>query len=156
MYNYFEDEGYDSPYFYFYTKHNLTYYVSFIKMDVGDYPLNNVYSLDFGEINNNKGKNDTLISPIILEIIIKFIQKDESIVVHYLCENGDERQLYRKKLFTKWFSICDMNNWVKYDYDFENVNYNVSFLYNSDIYNTELMESEILLTLDVYERAKNN
>ena len=49
-----------------------------------------------------------------------------------------------------------MDQWVKYDYDFDSADYNISFIYCSDIYETAIMETEILLTLDVYERAKND
>lgn len=155
MYNYNEKQGSSDPFFYFYTKNNLTYYVAFRNISQDNYPLNNLYSIDFGEIDNNKGKNDLDISSTILEIIIKFLNKDTSYIIHFLCDNTDERQLYRKRLFSRWFSISNMQNWTKYDYDFENADYNVSFLYNSEIYDTELIESEILLTLDVFERAKN-
>lgn len=155
MYNFTEEQGSKDPFFYFYTKNKLTYYVAFRDISQDNHPLNNLYSLDFGEINSSKGKNDLDISSTILEIIIKFLAKDESIVVHYLCDNTDDRQLFRKRLFSRWFSICDMQNWTKYDYDFDEANYNISFLYNSDIYDTKLMESELLLTLDSLERAKN-
>ena len=156
MYDYIEKQGSKDPFFYFYTKNDLTYYVSFKNISQDNHPLNNLYSLDFGEIDNKKGKNDHGISSTILQIIIKFLSKDESFVIHFLCDNTDERQLYRKRLFSRWFSISNMVNWTKYDYDFENADYNVSFLYNSTVYDTELMETEILLTLDVLERAKND
>jgi hypothetical protein len=143
-------------FFYFYTDNNLTYYVAFRNISQDNYPFNNLYSLDFGEVDNKKGNNDSYISLTILEIIVKFLRRDESCVIHYLCDNTDERHLCRKKLFNRWFSISNNKNWTKYDYDFENINYNVSFLYNSDIYDTELIQSEILLTLDVFERAKDN
>lgn len=155
MYNYFKEQGADGPYFYFYTELNLTYYVAFRNMSQDNFPLNNLYSLDFGEIDGLKGKNDSKISSTILNIIIEFLESDHSLVVHFLCDNNDSRQLNRKRLFSRWFSICEMHNWMKYDYDFDSVDYNVSFLYCSDVYDTNLMETEILLTLDVYERAKN-
>ncbi|PIB33863.1 hypothetical protein BFP78_06350 [Gaetbulibacter sp. 5U11] len=156
MYEYFLEQGADGPYFYFYTENNLTYYVAFRNMSQDSHPLNNLYSLDFGEIDEHKGKNDSKISSTILQIITDFLNEDLSYVIHFLCDSADSRQLNRKRLFNRWFSICDMNSWIKYDYDFDNVDYNVSFLYNTDFYETEIIESEILLTLDVYERAKDS
>ncbi|MGM0635986.1 MAG: DUF6169 family protein [Bacteroidota bacterium] len=154
MYEYNIEQGANGPYFYFTTDFGLTYYVAFREMPQESYPLDNVYSLDFGEVDRKKGKKDSKISSTILEIIIMFLEKDSSLVLHFLCENDDKRQLYRKRLFSRWFSICNLENWIKYDYDFENADYNISFIYNSLKYETDLMESEILLTLDVYERAK--
>lgn len=155
MYDYILQEGADGPFFYFTTEFNLTYYVAFRKMPQESYPLDNLYSLDFGEVDNKKGKNDSKISSTILEIIIKFLEQDATLVLHFLCDSEDKRQLNRKRLFSRWFSICNLENWIKYDYDFENSDYNISFIYSSLKYETDLMESEILLTLDVYERAKN-
>ncbi|MDY0781107.1 DUF6169 family protein [Tenacibaculum sp. IB213877] len=155
MYKYTKEQGAEGPYFYFYTENNLTYYVAFRNMSQDSYPLNNLYSLDFGEIDNRKGKNDIKISSTILHIIIQFINFDQSIVLHFLCDSTDKRHLNRKRLFSRWFSISHKSNWIKYDYDFDNADYNISFLYCSDIYETQKIESEILLTLDVYERAKD-
>lgn len=155
MYKYYKEQGADGPYFYFYTELNLIYYVAFRNMSQETFPLNNVYSLDFGEIDGKKGKKDTKISSTILSIIIEFLETDQSLVIHFLCDSADSRQLNRKRLFSRWFSICGMEQWVKYDYDFDSADYNISFMYCSDIYETTLMETEILLTLDVYERAKN-
>ena len=155
MYEYFIEEGADGPLFYFSTGYDLTYYVAFRNMSQDNYPLNNLYSLDFGEIDGKKGKNDSKISSTILEIIIKFLNNNPSLILHFLCESSDRRQLHRKRLFTRWFSICAMDNWVKYDYDFENADYNISFIYRSDFYETDKIEAEILLTLDAYERVKN-
>jgi len=155
MYDYLLEQGADGPYFYFKTEIGLTYYVAFREIFQNNYPLKNLYSLDFGEIDSKKGKNDSRISATILEIIIKFIIKDSSAVVHFLCDTDDERQLNRKRLFSRWFSICNMKNWVKYDYDFENADYNISFIFNSEIYEINVMEQEVLSTLEDYEKAKD-
>lgn len=156
MYKYFFEQGTNGPYFYFTTESALTYYVAFRNISQDGYPLNNLYSLDFGEIDGKKSKNDYKISSTILEIIIQFLKNDSTLVLHFLCDSEDKRQLNRKRLFSRWFSICNLKNWIKYDYDFDNADYNISFIYNSEKYETELMEIEILLTLDIYERAKNN
>lgn len=155
MYKYSEKQGSKDPFFYFLTKNRLTYYVAFRNISQDNYPLNNLYSLDFGEIDNKKSENDLTISSTILEIIIQFLNKDNTCIIHYLCDNTDKKQLYRKKIFSRWFAISNMPNWTKYDFDFDNAEYNLSFLYNSEIYSTQLIEAEILLTLDVLERAKN-
>lgn len=154
MYKYSREEGSNDPYFYFKTNNNLTYYVAFRNISNNSYPLNNLYSLDFGEVDNKKAKGDLEVSSTILEIIVNFLQKDDTIVLHYLCDITDSKQLNRKRLFSRWFNITKMGNWSKYDYDFESINYNISFIYNSDVYEKTKIQEEILLTLDVYERAK--
>lgn len=156
MYKYFLEQGTDKdPLFYFYTDFGLAYYVAFRNMSENVYPLHNLYSLDFGEINKRKSKNDSKISSTILAIIRNFIETDNSRVIHFLCDNEDQRQLHRKRLFSRWFSISAMNDWVKYDYDFKNVDYNISFIYSANIYNTKVMENQILSTLEIYENAKD-
>jgi len=56
MYKYYKEQGAEGPYFYFYTELNLTYYVAFRNMSQENFPLNNLYSLDFGEVNKKKEK----------------------------------------------------------------------------------------------------
>lgn len=156
MYEYIKKEGADGPFFTFVTKHNLTYYVSFRKMEQENYPLDNLYSLDFYEIDNSKGSSDPNISSTIFDIINSQIANDDLLIIHYLCDPADKRHLCRKRLFSNWFSTFELKNWIKYDYDFDKADYNISFLYNSNVYDTELVEEEILLTLDTYERAKES
>ena len=55
MYDYRKEEGSD-PLFIFETHLGLTYYVAFRKMGTGKFPLDNLYSLDFDEIDKKKGK----------------------------------------------------------------------------------------------------
>lgn len=155
MYNYTKeyDEGED-PHFYFSTNNNLTYYVTFRDISQKDSPLNKLYSLDFGELNNSKSKNDPEISLTILHIISEFLNKDNYRVLNFQCDTEDSKQVYRKKLFTKWYKEYNNDDWIKYDYDFTNTQYLLSFIYCSKVYDTELIESEILLTLDALERPK--
>lgn len=155
MYKYSKKQGSNDPFFYFETENNLTYYVAFRNISQELYPLNNLYSLDFGEIDNKRFKGDSQISNTILEIILKFISNDNSRVIHYLCDNTDSKNLNRKRLFSRWFALNETENWMKYDYDFDSIEYNISFIYNSEIYDTDKMQEEILLTLDIYERAKD-
>ena len=107
MYEYFKKEGSD-PLFIFETKGGLTYYVTFRKMGTESYPLDNLYSLDFFEIENKKGKNDTNISSTILNIITDFISDNNHIVLHYICESIDLKHTFRRRLFSRWFSFTNL------------------------------------------------
>ena len=81
MYDYRKEEGSD-PLFIFETHLGLTYYVAFRKMGTGKFPLDNLYSLDFDEIDKKKGKNDEEISSTLLHIITTFLDENNHIIVH--------------------------------------------------------------------------
>lgn len=157
MYKYEKEESANSTLFTFDTIHGYTFYVSFRNMSVETAPLNNLYSLDFGEINKNKSPNDCNISITILNIIIEYTTENVDYVIHYVCDSMDNRHISRDKLFSKWFSLYSNDNWVRYDVTYEvqdAEDCKLSFLYNSDRYTPEFIESEILLTLDSLDREK--
>ncbi|MCF2875392.1 MULTISPECIES: DUF6169 family protein [unclassified Tenacibaculum] len=156
MYDYIESLGADSPYFYFRTSNNLTYSVSFRPMPNENYPFHNLYAFDFTEIDNKKSSKDDLIPKTILKIVDEFLKKDSSIILHYVCDSTDNKQLFRRRLFNRWFLSCKTVDWIKYDYDFEEVPYYISFIYSTNDYDTELIEREVLLSLDSYERMKRD
>lgn len=157
MYNYEKEESANGTLFTFDTAHGYTFYVSFKSMNIETHPLSNLYSLDFGEINNHKSPNDDCISTTILKIIIDYTTENVDNVIHYVCDSMDNRHQSREKLFSKWFELYSYDNWVRY-----NINYEIPdsddcklyFLYNSDRYAPEFLESEILLTLDSLDREK--
>ncbi|WP_418502195.1 DUF6169 family protein [Flagellimonas sp.] len=155
MYRYTEEKGDDGPFFVFKTDFSLTYIVSFRKMGAMNFPLENLYSLDFLEVNGQKGKTDSKISSTILHIILCFLKSNPNCVLHYLCDISGGKQKFRAKLFSKWFSITDTGTWNKLDISLETVDdYQLSFLYDSSIYEPELIESEIILTMDSLEAEK--
>ncbi len=154
MYKYRKREGND-PLFTFETIHELTFYVAFRYMGAENFPLENLYSLDFGETERNKSPIDQEISITILKIITDFVSENNHIILHYICDSMDNKQDFRDRLFSRWFSITSPKNWNKYDILLENYeNYRLSFLYNADIYNSRFIEREIILTLDSLEREK--
>ncbi|NER11797.1 hypothetical protein SAMN06265375_1211 [Muriicola jejuensis] len=155
MYEYIEEKGEDGPFFIFTTDFSLTYIVSFKKMGTMNYPLDNLFSLDFLEENGNKRRTDSKVSSTILHIILEFIKQNPSCVLHYLCDIEGGKQIFRARLFSKWFSIADTGTWNKLDISLAAVeNYQISFLYDSGIYEPELIESEIILTMDSLESDK--
>lgn len=155
MYEYKKEEGDDGPLFTFDTVYGLTFIVSFRHMGVKDYPLNNLYSLDFVELNQIKSPSDSFISSTILSIVIEFTTEYNDYIIHYLCELSDKKHFYRSRLFSRWFSINNPNGWVKYDIDIDmDLDYKLSFLYDSKIYETNYIEEEIILVLDSLENEK--
>lgn len=154
MYDYRKEEGSD-PLFIFETNYGLTYYVAFRKMGIEKYPLDNLYSLDFDEIDKKKVKNDEEISSTILNIITTFLDDNNHIIVHYICDSLDFRHTFRRRLFSRWFSMMNPPNWIKYDIDIEDSeDYTLTFIYDSSLYGTELVEPEIILTIDSLQREK--
>jgi hypothetical protein len=154
MYDYRKEEGSD-PLFIFETNHGLTYYVAFRKMGTEKFPLDNLYSLDFDEIDKKKGKNDEEVSSTLLHIITTFLDENNHIIVHYICDSLDSRHTFRRRLFSRWFSMMNPTHWIKYDIDIEDTEeYTLTFLYDSSLYGTDLVEPEIILTLDSLQRDK--
>ncbi|WP_421824873.1 DUF6169 family protein [Flagellimonas oceanensis] len=156
MYEYTREEGDDGPLFLFSTEFGLSYIVSFRQMGKLNYPLHKLYSIDFLEKKGRKGKSDIKISTTILSIILQFIDENPECTLHYLCDINDGKQMHRAKLFTRWFSLCGANNWMKLDFKFDGApeDYMLSFLFDSHVYDEELMQDEILLTLDMLESDK--
>ena len=153
MYEYKEDKGQDCPFFTFETEQNLSYYVAFRNMQVETLPLCNLESIDFSEVDKKKGYHDIEVSTTIIEIINNYINRDSSIIIHYICDSSDKKQHFRNKLFNRWF---DLNNKEMVKYDIRvNEDYTLTFLYNQNIYETEIIESEIILMLDALERDKS-
>ncbi|TBW27176.1 DUF6169 family protein [Gramella sp. KN1008] len=154
MYDYIIEEGSD-PLFLFETDGGLTYYVAFRKMGTESYPLDNLYSLDFNEIDNKKGRNDAKISSTILTIITDFLDENNHIVLHYICDSLDLKHPFRRRLFSRWFSLKNPPNWIKYDISLEgSEDYTLTFLYDTTIYNSDLIEPEIILTIDSIQQEK--
>lgn len=155
MYEYYKEEG-DYPLFTFTTDNDFTYYVAFRDMEQEGYPLENLYAIDFYKIEKGKTQKDKKVSLTILQIIFDFIAKNESLIIYYLCDSMDNKQTYREKLFSKWFAISDTQNWNKFDLTLENhEDYKMSFLYNSNIYSNEIIESEVIKCMNVLERSKH-
>ena len=156
MYTYYKEEG-TYPLFTFTTDNNLTYYVAFRDMEQKGYPLENLYSIDFHKVEEGKTQKDKKISLTILQIIFDFILENESLIIYYLCDSMDNKQTYREKLFSKWFALSDTQNWNKFDLTLENQkDYKMSFLYSSNIYPTELIESEVIRSITSLEGLKHN
>ncbi len=154
MYEYYQEEGVDHPLFLFKTIHGLTYYVSFKKMGVYNYPFNNLYSLDFDEIDKTKSIPDTKISITISHIIYKFIKDSTETILFYVCDSSDSRHQCRSRLFSIWKSNITNPNYVKLDIDLNQTEINMSFIYDITSYDQAYIEENVVLYLDSLEREK--
>ncbi len=156
MYQYKIEED-ENPLFSFYTKHNLSYFVSFKKMDFENDYFSNLYSLDFWEIENQKFIKDDSIENTIIEIIFEFFKKSPNSLLHYVCDSNDKRQNGRSKLFDNWYNKSNNDEFSKLNIEFKiesEVNYNLEFIFKSEYYILEDLERNILLQLEEFSNYK--
>lgn len=140
-------EGND-PLFTFLTKHE--YYVSFKKMDLENENFNRLYAIDFGELNNKKFIKDDLIENTIIEIIFDFFTSYP--------DSLDNKQLFRSKLFDKWYSKSDNKEFSKLEINYEipeeEIHYKLEFIFKNEFHNIETVKQHIKTQLDDFSSMK--
>ncbi len=150
-------EGND-PLFTFLTKHGLEYYVSFKKMDLENENFNRLYAIDFGELNNKKFIKDDLIENTIIEIIFDFFTSYPDSLLHYVCDNIDNKQLFRSKLFDKWYSKSDNKEFSKLEINYEiheeEIHYKLEFIFKNEFHNIKIVKQHIKTQLDDFSNMK--
>lgn len=157
MYEYNLKEGVDLL-FSFTTKHGLEYIVAFRKMDFGNIYFQNLYSVDFWELNTKKFIKDERIEITIIGIVLHYFQKNPNAVLHYVCDSMDFKQNFRKKLFDKWFQKHQTNDFSKLNIQYpipeENTIYNLGFIFKNDYYEINQVINNIQLQLDEFTKFK--
>ncbi len=58
------------------------------------------------------------IAETIMFHIVEFLE-DEQNILGYVCDQSDDRQSIRKKLFDVWYLNYNTSNYVKFDFNFE-------------------------------------
>lgn len=157
MYQYILEEGRD-PLFHFTTKYGLKYFVSFRKMSFDNAFFENLYSVDFGETNNQKFFNDPEIEITITTIINDYLISNPTLILHYVCDSVDLKQDFRKKLLDKWYLKTQRNEFCKvnffYQIPLENVNYHLGFIFKTDYYEVEEVIDKLNLQLEEFTSLK--
>lgn len=152
----FEQLEDENPLFLFTTDFDLTYLVSFRKEGFENQYFNNLYSVDFSEINTAKNAMDEGVQLTIIEIILNFISTNPQALLHYVCDSTDGRQVGRNKLFTKWFENGYNGVYSKLNLNYQNeeINYNLEFLYVSGSYDIKVLKSKVLAQMDDFSKDK--
>jgi hypothetical protein len=157
MYKYNLKEGND-PLFSFTTKHGLDYFVAFRKMDFGNLYFQNLYSVDFWELNNQKFYKDDTIEITIITIICDYFRSNPSAILHYVCDSMDFKQNFRKKLFDKWYQKYQTVEYsklnIQYQIPEENIDYNLGFIFKNDSYKIDEVIENINLQFDEFANLK--
>ncbi|MFZ0599014.1 MAG: DUF6169 family protein [Flavobacterium sp.] len=157
MYQYILEEGRD-PLFYFTTKYGLKYFVSFRKMNFDSDFFENLYSIDFGETNNQKFFNDPEIEITITTIINNYLIMNPTLIVYYICDSIDLKQNFRKKLFDKWYIKTQKKEFSKvnfhYEISHENINYHLGFIFKTEFYEFQEVVDKVNFQLDEFTTFK--
>ncbi|GEP98710.1 hypothetical protein CCY01nite_49700 [Chitinophaga cymbidii] len=64
-------------------------------------------------------KFDSFVEPTLKEILNNFIRSNGTLPVYfYVCENSDEKEAARRKLFAnRWYAQSSLNDWHLYNYE---------------------------------------
>jgi hypothetical protein len=157
MYEYILKKGND-PFFSFTTKHGLNYFIAFRKMDFGNEYFENLYSVDFWEMNNQRFYKDDKIEITITTIICNYFKDNPNAILHYVCDSMDLKQDFRKRLFDLWYKKFQTEEFSKLNMQYqileENVNYNLGFIFRNDCYEMNEVIENINLQLDEFTSFK--
>ncbi len=138
MYQYVIKEDND-PLFTFTTKHGLNYYVAFKKMELENNYFQNLYSIDFWEVDTKKFIKDNTIETTIIEIIFEFFKVYPNVLLHYVCDSMDKKQNFRSRLFDNWYNKSINEGFSKLDINYEipheAIAYKLEFIFKSEFYN---------------------
>ncbi|WP_396190856.1 DUF6169 family protein [Flavobacterium sp.] len=157
MYQYIKKEDND-PLFTFITKYGLNYYVAFKKMDFENDYFQNLYSIDFWEVDNTKFIRDSTIEVTIIEIIFEFFSMYPNVLLHYVCDSMDSKQSFRSKLFDSWYNKSINEGFSKLDINYEipneRVSYKLEFIFKSEFYSIEEVGKKTIAQLEEFSSFK--
>lgn len=157
MYQYIKKEDND-PLFTFITKHGLNYYIAFKKMDFENDYFQNLYSIDFWEVDNKKFIKDDSIEVTIIEIIFAFFELQPNVLLHYVCDSMDSKQGFRSKLFDNWYNKSINEDFSKLDINYkipnEKINYKLEFIFKSEFYTIEEVGKNTIAQLEEFSNFK--
>lgn len=156
-YIYTKKEG-NNLLFSFVTIHGLEYYVAFRKMNFESDNFKTLFSIDFWEIYNQKFIKDVAIENTIIEIISTFFESNPEALLHYVCDTTDNKHNFRTKLFDKWYNKSLNNEFSKlsiiYEVPNELINYNLEFIFKSNVFNMENIRTNVVNQLDDFSNYK--
>jgi len=159
MYQYIKKEDND-PLFTFITKHGLNYYVAFKKMEFENNYFQNLYSIDFWEVDNKKFTKDNAIEATIIEIIFDFFKLYPNVLLHYVCDSMDNKQNFRSKLFDNWYNKSINEGFSKLDINYEipneTIKYKLEFIFKSEFYDIDEVGENTIVQLEAFSSYKPN
>ena len=104
--------------FQFESSNQVIYNIDFSKadylFDILDEHTQHVYTISFFPISTKEIKFDKRVSETIMATIIEFINSKEAALI-YICDSVDERQIFRQKIFIKWFNSNENKAYFKHE-----------------------------------------
>lgn len=148
-------EGRD-PLFIFTTVYGVTYFVSFLKMEIGNEYFENLYAVDFGRIGDAKKPNDGLIEYTIKQVILDFFSMEPKCLIHYVCNSMDGRHRSRSRLFSNWFLYSQERSFHKLivNYKDEEIHYTLEFIFHDNHYSISELEDHIIKQMNEFSELK--
>ena len=160
MYKYTQKED-ENPLFTFITDSGVTYILELSTYEFENPFFKNLYSLSFYPITNisrvNKPIDDVKIKATILNILTQFLESNQQCIIQYICDSLDNRQHSRNRLFNKWFQEANNSKFyhkLNLNYETEEINYNLEFIFSSNSYNIEDIKESINLQLEEFSEFK--
>jgi Family of unknown function (DUF6169) len=158
--NHYEITADEQGYF-FLTDLSVTYRIVFDDLSsiFQDYPTltGRVFSYSFYPVNepSSRQKLDDRIRHTIAHSINSFFEKNNNLIV-FVCDSTDEREMCRKKLFDKWFTLFNDGILEKYDGSVESNDYRIanSLILKNDLYDKEYVIQTFRELNDQFSRAK--
>ena len=127
-------------------------------MDFENPYFQNLYSIDFWEIDSKKFIKDTLIEVTIIEIIFEFFKLYPNVLLHYVCDSMDSKQNFRSKLFDIWYNKSINSTFSKLEINYEvlneNIFYKLEFIFKSEFYKTYEVGENTIHQLDEFSKFK--
>ncbi|MGX1022874.1 DUF6169 family protein [Psychroflexus sp. MBR-150] len=156
MYDYYVEED-ENPLFYFITKNNNTYAVEFFKHNIDNDYIYEVYELSFNVVEEYSKRNDLYVSSTIIKIVVDFFYNNPNAVIFYICDSNDNRQVFRNRLFNRWFlksNKDEIYSKLNLNYTGADFNYKLELLFFSEKYNFDKIIESVSKELEILSGYK--
>lgn len=144
MYKYSEIEGSDYPLFFFRSIDDHHYNLSFSEYyKIAGIPF---YSIDIDCINHKKPKKDPLVGKTICMIIEGFLSKNNQILMGYVCDKSDAKELYRRRKFNSWNKLYSSGRFLMLNQEINfkdgNGSYYTSLIFDANVHPEDFIIDE--------------
>ena len=125
-------------------------------MDLENAYFDNLYSIDFGEVNNRKRPKDQNIEQTAIKIIHNFLLDHPVALLYYICDSSDGRQYSRSRLITKWFITTQESEIDKLTVNYKNeiLHYKLEFIFTKQNYQTLELENKVIDEMNGFMEIK--
>lgn len=144
MYQYYMQEGEESPLFLFKSELGYNFQVSFTNYPIELPGVESIFSVSVDCIDNDNPKSDDRVGETICEIINNFLSENKKCLITYVCDTSDNRHGARQRKFYNWylkFNQTESHVLRKYDVDPKGID---TTYYTSAIFCDESFSNEFI------------